>query len=211
MNAPKIDEPSKARFEFRSFGQQFDTAHQHMARLSAEVPEAVRERHSEEVYIVSLNNDTNNVKIRKGKIDIKRYIQTLEGLEQWEPALKARFPLERSLLVDKLIPALQVELDLPPGEQFTLEALLDLVKEHPDLQAVSVEKQRFGYMVHDTICEFGSVVINGTPVATINAESTERDAVHRTLADLGLEGVENINYLQAIKRVIGMIDKPLAN
>jgi hypothetical protein len=28
---------------------------------------------------------------------------------------------------------------------------------------------------------------------------------------LGLEGVENINYLQAIKRVIGMINKPLAN
>ena len=28
---------------------------------------------------------------------------------------------------------------------------------------------------------------------------------------VGLEGVENINYLQAIKRVIGMIDKPLAN
>ncbi len=27
----------------------------------------------------------------------------------------------------------------------------------------------------------------------------------------GLEGVENINYLQAIKRVIGMSDKPLAN
>ena len=25
------------------------------------------------------------------------------------------------------------------------------------------------------------------------------------------EGVENINYLQAIKRVIGMSDKPLAN
>ena len=32
-----------------------------------------------------------------------------------------------------------------------------------------------------------------------------------TIADLGLEGVENINYLQAIKRVIGMIKKPLAN
>ena len=27
----------------------------------------------------------------------------------------------------------------------------------------------------------------------------------------GLESVENINYLQAIKRVIGMSDKPLAN
>ena len=33
----------------------------------------------------------------------------------------------------------------------------------------------------------------------------------KTVADCHLEGVENINYLQAIKRVIGMSDKPLAN
>ena len=33
----------------------------------------------------------------------------------------------------------------------------------------------------------------------------------KTIADCGLEGVENINCLQAIKRVIGMSDKPLAN
>ena len=35
--------------------------------------------------------------------------------------------------------------------------------------------------------------------------------IKKTIADCGLEGVENINYLQAIKRVIGMSDKPLAN
>lgn len=35
--------------------------------------------------------------------------------------------------------------------------------------------------------------------------------LRRTIADVGLEGVENINYLQAIKRVIGMSNKPLAN
>jgi hypothetical protein len=33
----------------------------------------------------------------------------------------------------------------------------------------------------------------------------------KTIQDVKLEGVENINYLQAIKRVIGMINKPLAN
>ena len=38
--------------------------------------------------------------------------------------------------------------------------------------------------------------INGAKIVTINSESTE---------------IEDINYLQAIKRVIGMSDKPLAN
>jgi hypothetical protein len=66
-------------------------------------------------------------------------------------------------------------------------------------------------MVNNTICEFGYVLINGAMVATINSESTEVDDIKKTMKDLGLEDVENINYLQAIKRVIGWIDKPLAN
>lgn len=46
---------------------------------------------------------------------------------------------------------------------------------------------------------------------TINSESTVVEDVLKTIREVGLEGVENINYLQAIKRVIGMINKPLAN
>lgn len=66
-------------------------------------------------------------------------------------------------------------------------------------------------MVNNTICEVGNVLINGAKVVTINSESTEVDDILKTIRDIGLEGVENINYLQAIKRVIGMINKPLAN
>jgi len=42
----KIGEISKPRFEFRSFGQDFDEAHFRMARLSMPVPEKVWERYS---------------------------------------------------------------------------------------------------------------------------------------------------------------------
>lgn len=66
-------------------------------------------------------------------------------------------------------------------------------------------------MVNNTICEFGYVWVNGARISTVNSESTEIEDIKKTIKDLGLEGVENINYLQAIKRVIGMIDKPLAN
>ena len=66
-------------------------------------------------------------------------------------------------------------------------------------------------MVNDTICEAGAVLINGAKVMTINSESTEVEDIAKTIKAIGLEGVENINYLQAIKRVIGMSDKPLAN
>ncbi len=207
----KIGEESKPRFEFRSFGQNFDTPAFRMARLSVPVPEKVWERFSDEIYIVSRTNDINNTKIRDGKMDIKTYIQTVDGLEQWNPLMKGEFPISREVLESEVYPAFQVEQPDFSQDSYSLDEFLAMIKAHPDLQAVNVSKHRFGYMVNDTICEVANVTINGARVTSINSESTEVDDIKKTLTDLHLEGVENINYLQAIKRVIGMIDRPLAN
>lgn len=51
----------------------------------------------------------------------------------------------------------------------------------------------------------------GQKVNSYPVDATVIEDIKKTIADCGLEGVENINYLQAIKRVIGMYDKPLAN
>lgn len=48
-------------------------------------------------------------------------------------------------------------------------------------------------------------------LVTVNSEPTEIDNIKKTIKDLGPEGVKNINYLQAAKHVVGMIDKKLAN
>ncbi len=207
----KIGEISKPRFEFRSFGQDFEKPAKKMAKLSAPVPKKVKERHSDEIYIVSKTNDINNTKIRNGKMDIKTFVKTVDGLEQWNPLMKTKFPISKDVLVNDVFPAFMVDMPKLKKETYTLEEFLDMVKNHQDLQAVKVHKHRFGYMVNDTICEVANVLINGAKVISINSESTEIEDIKKTLKDVGLEGVENINYLQAIKRVIGMIDKPLAN
>lgn len=207
----KVGEISKPRFEFRTFGQNFDEAAKRMARLSAIVPEKDWERMSEEIYIMSRTNDLNNTKVRDGKLDIKTFVQSVDGLEQWNPLLKAEFPVKVDVLKDQLFPAFKVEVPKFIKEVYTFEEFLEIIKKHPDLAAVRVKKQRFGYMVNGTICEVANVWINGARVVTINSESTEVDDIKKTIKDIKLEGVENINYLQAIKRVIGMIDKKLAN
>jgi hypothetical protein len=207
----QIGEVSKPRFEFRSFGQNFDTAAFRMARLSVPVPEKVWERFSDETYILSRTNDINNTKIRDGKMDIKTYVQTVDGLEQWNPLMKGEFPISREVLQEEVYPAFQVEQPELNQDSYTLDEFLAMIIAHPDLQAVRVSKHRFGYMVNDTICEIANVLINGARVISVNSESTEVDDIKKTIKDLKLEGVENINYLQAIKRVIGMIDLPLAN
>ncbi len=207
----KIGEISKPRFEFRTFGQDFDEAAFLMSRLSAPVPRKVWERESDEIYIVSRTNDVNNTKIRDGKMDIKTFVTEQDGLEQWNPLMKGEFPIAATLLRDEVIPAFQVEFPELTQDQYTLEEFLAMIEAHADLQAVKVNKQRFGYMVNNTICEVANVLINGACVITINSESTEIEDIKKTLEDVGLTGVENINYLQAIKRVIGWINKDLAN
>lgn len=207
----EIGKISKPRFEYRSFGQNFDLAHYRMSRLSVPVPEKVWERHSDEIYIISRTNDINNTKIRDGKMDIKTLVQTYQGLEQWNPLMKGEFPMKAEIIRNEVFPAFQVSLPDLTQDEYTFDEFMQLIYSHPDLAAVRVHKQRFGYMVNDTICEYAVVLINGARVVTVSSESTEVDDILKTISDLKLEGVENINYLQAIKRVIGMIQKPLAN
>lgn len=70
---------------------------QRMARLSVPVPEKVWERSSDEIYIISRKNDINNTKIRNGKMDIKTFVQSKDGLEQWNPLMKGEFPISRGI------------------------------------------------------------------------------------------------------------------
>lgn len=210
-SALAIGEISKARFEFRTFGQDFAQAAERMARLSMPVPEEVWERRSAEIYILSRTNDVNNTKIRDNKVDIKTLVRAFEGLEQWNPLLKGEFPMSRERLEAEVFPAFRVAMPKVEKDTLAIAEFVDLIRAHPDLQAVRVHKQRFGYMVHNTICEVANVLINGARLVSIASESTEAADVLATIADIGLNGTENINYLQAIKRVVGMLDKPLAN
>jgi len=209
--AMKVGEISKPRFEFRTFGQNFDESAKRMARLSVPIPEKVWERESDEIYILSKTNDINNTKIRDGKMDIKTYIQTVDGLEQWNPLMKGEFPIAKEVLLNDVFPAFMVKMPELLKDTYTVDEFLAMIDENVDLQAVRVHKQRFGYMVNDTLCEVGNVLINGAKVVTINSESTELEDIKKTISDCHLEGNENLNYLQVIKRIIGWINKPLAN
>ncbi|HAN76307.1 MAG TPA: hypothetical protein DCQ31_00320 [Bacteroidales bacterium] len=206
-----IGEISKPRYEFRTFGQNFDHAHFLLTRLSMPVPKKVWERESDEIYIMSRKNDVNNTKVRDGKMDIKTYVQTVNGMEQWNPLMKGEFPIAVEVLKNEVFPAFMVEMPALNKSVYTYEEFIEMINQHPDLQAVKVYKKRLGYMVNNTICEYAEVLINGAKLISINSESTEVEDITKTVADLALTGAENINYLQAIKRVIGMIDKGFHN
>lgn len=213
MSTPNLNigEESKPRFEYRTFGQNFTENAKLMARFSMPIPRKVWERASDEIYILSKTNDINNTKIRDGKMDIKTYVQTVDGLEQWNPLMKGEFPISKEVLEKEVFPAFQVQMPVLNQTTYAYDEFIEMIQNHPDLQAVKVHKYRYGYMVNNTICEVAEVLINGAKVCTINSESTEIEDIKKTMQDVELNAFENINYLQAIKRIIGWIDKPLAN
>ena len=204
-------ETQEPRFEFRSFGKDFSLQAKKMKQLSGPVPKNVRARKSKEIYIISITNDIANTKIRDDKIDIKRLIQTKDSLEQWEPVTKTGFPVLKEYLLDQFFPSLSAISPILYNNFYSVSAFIKIIDDHKDLCAIHVSKERFGYMVNKTICEVANVTINNTRLVTISSESIDTGAVKKTLIDTGLESVENINYLQAIKRVTGIINKPLAN
>ena len=204
-------ETQEPRFEFRSFGKDFSLQAKKMKQLSGPVPKNVRARKSKEIYIISITNDIANTKIRDDKIDIKRLIQTKDSLEQWEPVTKTGFPVLKEYLLDQFFPSLNAISPILYNNIYSVSDFIKIIDAHEDLLTIRVSKERFAYMVNQTICEVANVIINDTRIVTISSESIDSAAVKKTLIDTGLESIENINYLQAIKRVTGIINRPLAN
>jgi hypothetical protein len=71
-----------------------------------------------------------------------------------------------------------------------------------------VYKQRSGFDINGCTTELANVYINGALMRTACLESTDPDLVLETRTRLHLDDHENVNYLLAIKRVIGMAPLP---
>lgn len=198
-------EPVKPRFEFRTFAQSFGIVLEKMRKLST--CSGIRE--SSEIYIMSSGNNENNTKIRDGKMDIKVFVKEDKGLEQWNPRMKGVFPMAASMIKDEVFSAFGVDVPDFKRDEYTQDQYLkEVIDAHRDLNAVRIFKRRFAFSVNDTIVEYGEILINGAAIQTVAVESTDLDAILKAKTMLALDEHENINYLLAIKRVIGMEPLP---
>jgi len=196
----------KPRFEFRAFAQSFGIVEEKMRAISP--VEQIRE--SLEIYIMSAGNNENNTKIRNDLMDIKVLVQVAKGLEQWNPRMKGQFPMAVEMIKNEVFPAFGVAMPEFKRESYTLAQYInEIIKPHPDLAAVNVFKRRMGFTINGCIAELAEVYVNGARIMTANLESTDVEAILAAKKMIALEDYENVNYLLAIKRVIGM--EPLSD
>lgn len=186
------------RWEWRTFGTSFGEAEELIKANQAKV------RESAEVYILSAKSN-DNTKVRDSLMDIKYLVQINEDkLEQWNPLLKAGFPIQSDSL-RQVTYSWKIEIPETDLVEMTYDDFMNkLVNVHPDLRAVNVFKERHGYMINGCIVEIANLKFNDKPIRTIAVEQEDAKLVMDTVKMLKLDGFENINYLKALKNSVGL-------
>jgi hypothetical protein len=189
------------RAEFRVFGQGVvDIIKAAMWKSQATLFKA---RQSGETYIISKHTNEANVKVRDGLLDIKTKVgETDAEYEIFQPRGKFQFPVQKEELVT-ILKNLKAEITLNE-EQYSFDEFIELVAASDDVASVDVHKERYGFTVDGVICEYGRILFNGAMVETACVESEDYEAMEDVITKLEIGGFQNINYLKAAKRVVGM-------
>ncbi len=161
-------------------------------------------KESAEDYIVCRSSG-NNVKVRDGLLDIKQLENTNEDtLEQWMPVLKVGFACPRGRRRQDLLGLRTAAPEMKRDEYTYDQFITEVVGGVDELAVVKVVKKRHGFMIREAIVEVAEVTFDGVPLKTAAAEHIDPALVMELVRELGLDAFPNVNYIKAMKRVVGM-------
>jgi exopolyphosphatase/guanosine-5'-triphosphate,3'-diphosphate pyrophosphatase len=148
---------------------------------------------SDELYLLSAGGV--NVKVRYDLMDIKLLREVDgDGLERWEPVMKAGFPLPAAE-VPRVFDALGVLAPPLTRDAYSLDQFLaELVEPSDAVRVVRVHKRRRRYTLADCMAEVADLEVDGRVARTIAVESEDPAAVIAAVRRLGLDGQVNTSY-----------------
>ena len=137
--------------------------------------------------------------MRAGLLDLKKLQRVDEdGLEQWEPVLKAGFPVAASD-VQSVLAALAVE-HATERTEYTLEQLLG---ELPEVVPVEVHKRRRHVTLGGAMTELSELSTDRGTLRTIAVESEDPALVTAAVRGLGLDLRQNVSVPRGLKTLVG--------
>ena len=188
----------KPRYEFRIWGESLAPFR---TQLDAMAP--ANEKSSDETYLISATTDRCNAKIRAELMDIKVLIAEERGLEQWNPVLKAGFPIPAATIAVDVFSNLQLDAPTLVKAEYTYDQFLtEVVRPNPNIAIVAVSKTRYQYRIGVCAAEYSRIKINQTARDTVAVESTDADAVLELVGKLGIHET-NVSYIREIRRILG--------
>jgi exopolyphosphatase / guanosine-5'-triphosphate,3'-diphosphate pyrophosphatase len=182
------------RWEWRIFGADVAATE---AALAAWTPGPVEE--SDELYLLSATGA--NVKVRHDLMDIKLLREVDgDGLERWEPVMKAGFPLPAAE-VGRVLDALGVMAPPLRRDAYTLDQFLaELVEPSGAVRTVRVRKRRRRYTSANCMAEVADLEVDGGVARTIAVESEDPSALLAAVRSLGLDDQANTGYPRGLWR-----------
>ncbi len=191
------------RFEFRSFGEDFfDIKKTILDNLN---PDNIESKQTEEIYIISPFNNKYNIKIRFDRLDIKILEEKIHNIEKWNLLTKIEFPIWKEVFLNYLFPALNIKSIVELEDSYNIEQFLWLIeKSYKNIVCVKVKKNYTRYVFNNISFEYANIYLLDKNIHSINIESESIEDVKSFAKKFNLNGLENINYIQAIKRVVGM-------
>ena len=160
---------------------------------------------SSEKYILSRNSNE-NCKVRDELMDIKSPVAVNEDkLEQWYPTLKAEFPLSQETITELCEKFFKIDVPAMDAEAYDFPAYIELCKAQKDLVVVDVYKERSIFVINDAVVEIAETKFNGVPMRTVCVEHIDPANVIGVVRSLEAENFENINYIQAMKKAVGLL------
>jgi exopolyphosphatase/guanosine-5'-triphosphate,3'-diphosphate pyrophosphatase len=178
------------------FGTSFGEAE---ARLSKSLGPP---RITAETYLVSPRSGS-NTKIRDAVLDLKLLDRIdRRGLERWRPVLKATFPLD-PVNLSKVFDAWSTPVPTAVPVANSPDDLVAWLRQAaPDVTSVPVTKSRAGAVLSDCLVEIADLTFDGVPARTLAVEMSDPERLWTVVQDLGIDRLENTNYVRALKRFI---------
>jgi len=185
------------RWEWRTFGARLPDIEAKVGLTAQIAP-----RQSDEIYLLNFATP-HSAKIRGGVFEVKRLLQVdSNGLEQWSPAFKARFPLSAPMAQSAF-----AALDLLPlatwqGVYDLGEFLAQVVANDQALRAIQVRKARRQFVFGDCAAEFVRLHIGPVAQESFCIEDEDPSKVIAALHELGLDPHANISFPKGIERAL---------
>jgi exopolyphosphatase/guanosine-5'-triphosphate,3'-diphosphate pyrophosphatase len=182
------------RWEWRTFGNEHGSAEREI--LAGAASGAAE---SDELYLIG--SDGAGVKLRDDLVDVKvlRDVNA-DGLERWEPVMKAGFPLSAED-VARVFGAF----GLPPAPRSTAGSIDELVRELGssglEVRSISVHKRRTRATFRGCMAEVADLSVDGRPTRTVAIESEDPVAVAASVRAAGLEDYVNTSYPRGLAAI----------
>ena len=194
------------RYEFRTFGQNLDK----LISPCYELPEASEAKLSKEIYFLTRDNSKYNIKIRNHTLDVKKLLSIQCRYELWTPHCTKELPIDKLWANKHLADFLNfISFNIAKDSLASEKEVVQELSAYKEVFIIYVDKVRKRIVDDEVFIEWSEVFFNGARLESICIESYNLDSLKKIDDKLNLGSFENLNYVRAIKKIIGIDRCPL--